>query len=532
MFGAEVPVIVNHNAQNELLRNGPVAEEVSDSAKIDADCQEPPSVREMEGPKARKRSSIRRDSKRGSRSSASLASISEDLPAQVEATIDNTRSRSVSNHDLNDFSDSAPTFGNRILQEISQTTPLCAVQEASEPDASRPEAPSENQSGCVLPVEQTETDLPATVPSLKSIDTPSEVNRDSSPGSPSEQLQRECSQGQHHMVWPAAVEAPSEYSTRLCDEGLRTSETCEDSIQPALEDASTLDSITIAAGTSQLLPTDSTAATSAPPTPDHTLSAGYEDDDTDMLRKFLTRVTANKAAKAENTTPKRKRSLPHSPLRLPLGEIDANASPSPLSLKPKEESTATLPSPSPKRRKRNDSAMDKGETGELKAIRRSGRTRLPVKSTLGAPSLIPVRRLGPDGGDSTVTIRRTEEKDIAALTRVNTRKNKGALGPTEVLLLKAAEKADPALKQRLLKEMFEEKQKKGSKAEKSKSVTWANELVQFQCEKKSSNEKEKTAPITAKKPNAVRVGPSKSKISMSRAVNGTPAPKRRARERA
>jgi hypothetical protein len=175
--------------------------------------------------------------------------------------------------------------------------------------------------------------------------------------------------------------------------------------------------------------------------------------------------------------------------------------------------------------------MDKEEAGEPKAIRRSGRTRLPVKSTLGAPSLIPVRRLGPDGGDTTVAIRRTEEKDIAALTRVNTRKNKGALGPTEVLLLKAAEKADPALKQRLLKEMFEEKQKKGSKAEKSKSVTWAKELVQFQCEKKSSNDKEKTAPVTAKKPNAVRVGPSKSKISMSRAVNGTPAPKRRARER-
>lgn len=144
--------------------------------------------------------------------------------------------------------------------------------------------------------------------------------------------------------------------------------------------------------------------------------------------------------------------------------------------------------------------------------------------------MIPVRRLGPDG-DSTVTIRRTEEKDIAALTRVNTRKNKGALGRTEVLLLKAAEKTDPALKQRLLKEMFAEKQKKGDKTERSKSVTWAKELVQFQSEKKSSNDREKTASISARKPDTVRVGSSKSKISVSRAVNGTPAPKRRARER-
>jgi len=266
-------------------------------------------------------------------------------------------------------------------------------------------------------------------------------------------------------------------------------------------------------------------------------SIAYDHDDTDMLRNFLTRVKANKAAKAEKTIPKRKRSLPHSPLRFPLGEVDHNMSPSPQKSKDeKDEFDISLPTTSPtNRRKRKESAVDDEDVTEPKSIRRSGRTRLPVvKAPLGAPSLIPVRRLNQDG-DTTITLRRNEEKELAALTRVNTRKNKaGALSAAEVLVKKAEEKDDPALRQRLLKEVFDEKAKKGK--EKSKTVAWAEELARYQeaGEKKAvveqtEKEKDKEKGVDEKK-SAVRVG-MRSKIALGMAVNGTPAPKRRTRER-
>ena len=109
-----------------------------------------------------------------------------------------------------------------------------------------------------------------------------------------------------------------------------------------------------------------------------------------------------------------------------------------------------------------------------KPTRRSGRTKLPVvKTPLGAPSHIPVRRLGQDG-DTTVTLKRTAEKELAALTRVNTRKNKGgSQSVLEVLTKKAEEKEDPVLRQRLLKEVFDEKAQKGKKEKKAKTVVWA-----------------------------------------------------------
>jgi hypothetical protein len=263
----------------------------------------------------------------------------------------------------------------------------------------------------------------------------------------------------------------------------------------------------------------------------------YDHDDTDMLRNFLTRVKANKAAKAETAKPKRKRSLPHSPLRLPLGEADANLSPSSPDDQPKsteDEFDVGLPTPSPtKRRKKNDREQDAKEP-----TRRS--TRLPViKTPLGAPSFIPVRRLNQDG-DTTVTLRRNEEKELAALTRVNTRKNKGgALSAGEVLKKKAEEKEDPALRQRLLKEVFDAKNK-GKKSDKRKSVVWAEELAQFQTvgagvEKKEMAKETDTGVKGEEKKSAasVRVGV-KRKIALGNGItgNGTPAPKRRIREKA
>ena len=260
----------------------------------------------------------------------------------------------------------------------------------------------------------------------------------------------------------------------------------------------------------------------------------YDHDDTDMLWNFLTRVKANKAAKAGIHIPKRKRSLPHSPLRLPLGE-NANISPSPHKMNDEFDVGPLGPSPS-KRQKRNDPVLvDEDDTiTERKPTRRSGRTRLPVvKTLLGAPSHIPVRRLGQDG-DTTVTLKRSEEKELAALTRVNTRKNKGgSQSVLEVLAKKAEEKEDPVLRQRLLKEVFNEKARKGKKDKKPKSVVWAEELTQYQTmearkshsEKEKEKETEKLAPVDEKK-SAVKVG-IRSKIALGMAVNGTPAPKKK-----
>ncbi|KAE8440931.1 hypothetical protein EG329_006193 [Mollisiaceae sp. DMI_Dod_QoI] len=256
-------------------------------------------------------------------------------------------------------------------------------------------------------------------------------------------------------------------------------------------------------------------------------------DDTDLLRDFVTRVKANKAAKAATGLPKRKRSLPHSPIRLPLG-TEANVSPSTSEAKEDDFDVSEPANSSNKRRKHDDHALDEDELAEPRSTRRSGRTRLPVKTPLAAPSFIPVRRLGQDS-DNTITLRRNEEKELAALTRVNTRKNKGAaVHPTIVLAKKAEEKDDPASRQRALKEVFDEKAQKQKHSKKGKNVVWAEELTQFQTEegKKLVLEKEveKEQPVEEKKKTSVKVG-MRSKMTLGMAANGTPAPKKKIRGR-
>ncbi|KUJ06471.1 uncharacterized protein LY89DRAFT_790492 [Mollisia scopiformis] len=255
-------------------------------------------------------------------------------------------------------------------------------------------------------------------------------------------------------------------------------------------------------------------------------------DDTDLLRDFVTRVKANKAAKAATGIPKRKRSLPHSPLRLPLGS-EANSSPSASDAKDDEFDVSVESESSKKRRKHNDHSLDEDELTQPRSTRRSGRTRLPIKSPLAAPSFIPVRRLGQDG-DNTVTLKRSEEKELAALTKVNTRKNKGtAVHPAQVLAKKAEEKDDPAARQRALKEVFDEKIQKKKETKKSKTVIWAEQLAQFQTDDKkvtAEEEADKEQPVVEEKKTAVKVG-MRSKMSLGMAVNGTPAPKRKVRGR-
>lgn len=300
-------------------------------------------------------------------------------------------------------------------------------------------------------------------------------------------------------------------------------------------------------------------------------STKYDEDDTDLLRNFLTRVKANKEAKAQSTSGKRKRSLPHSPIQVPL-ESELS------SPQPKSDFDVSVPAPSPaKRRKRGESSTTRDNMTEPQSIRRSGRTRLPIMtSSLPAPSFIPVRRLGQDG-DNTITLRNSEDKDLAALTKINTRKNKGALSALDLLGKMGTQKEDPATRHQALKQKFDEKSHTSKSKKKSKkTVVWAEEIAQFQNadEKELDAEKVEIAVVVSKekvkekkkeiavsiaapvkvvkekksipvrstsaaamsvgvgadeKKTPVKVGVRSSRITMGMVANGTPAPKRKVR---
>ncbi|KAF5868928.1 uncharacterized protein Bfra_011893 [Botrytis fragariae] len=234
-------------------------------------------------------------------------------------------------------------------------------------------------------------------------------------------------------------------------------------------------------------PAESTAAFATTSEADDTFSinaTSFENDDTDILRQFLTRVKADKAAKAAAPAPKKRKSLPHSPLRIPLGDIMNAEASSPVQT-PRDDFDLSVPetaSPSRKSRATTPPSTEEVEA-EARSIRRSGRTRPPVlKIPLPAPSSIPVRRLGGQD-DTTVTLKQSVEKELAALTRVNTRKNKaGAVFPEVLLARKADAKENPAKRQKELKEMFEEKlrREKKAKGKPKKSVVWAEEIAQYQ----------------------------------------------------
>ncbi|CAK7214735.1 hypothetical protein SCUCBS95973_002235 [Sporothrix curviconia] len=318
--------------------------------------------------------------------------------------------------------------------------------------------------------------------------------------------------------------------------------------------------------------------------------SSHSDSETEMLRKFVTRVKADKTAKAAAAAEEasarslaklqRKRrsgstgstaSSSGSPMtkkegagvlaspfnlepRVPFGKKDHNMSPSP---KRKRRAVTVLDSsdenrtgnllskplfddnspPRPKRRRRKmeadtggifnpefvasgkkeDSAEATSE--EAPGPRRSKRTRsqTPVKTaasaTNSALSLIPVRLPGSlnlNGEDSyglsasNLSLRRNDEKDLTATTRVNTRKNRGNADPPCVVVARQSHEALRALREQ--KSVFDsplvpqktsgkkdkdktdgdddshKKVRRGKKASNkpAKSVRWAEVLARFQ----------------------------------------------------
>ncbi|KAK3904417.1 hypothetical protein C8A05DRAFT_31789 [Staphylotrichum tortipilum] len=282
------------------------------------------------------------------------------------------------------------------------------------------------------------------------------------------------------------------------------------------------------------------------------LHARHDDSETEMLRKFVTRVTADKNAKAAaaaaalaKKSARRSGSLglttssTGSPMakpgtetpasRKPLGVRSPN-SPSP-SKKRKHELVDVSPSkmadpnppshpaapsypaapsstdlasdpdgPRPKRRRKRESPTPRSPSPEPSPARgagvprRSTRSRNRVALRPTAPSansiafsMIPVRLPGMGALDDappsspylpSIARQRIEEKDLATVTRANTRKNKAGAVPPQVVLARQAE--DAGWRMRELKGVFEAREKKGETGGKGKGVQWDEELVRYQ----------------------------------------------------
>lgn len=189
-------------------------------------------------------------------------------------------------------------------------------------------------------------------------------------------------------------------------------------------------------------------------------------DDTKMLKDFVNRVQARKAANiipipvyvaAPMTSPRR------SP-RKALAEVDKN-SPSPQ----KPHDLANRPGTPPGDRKLG--SIDSDDLDEIAVeqtpCRRSTRTRLIAPSTtaVGAPSFIPVRRAD---GEAIVRLQKSQAQQLATITRANTKRNKGQSKPVKMTL------------QKLPAEASEDAIELSGGREESRAVGWDETLVYYQ----------------------------------------------------
>ncbi|KAL2040865.1 hypothetical protein N7G274_006323 [Stereocaulon virgatum] len=252
-----------------------------------------------------------------------------------------------------------------------------------------------------------------------------------------------------------------------------------------------------------------------------TRSGARFSDDTSMLKEFLNRAQAKKAAKTPilsvpdpSEAPKPQISPRRSP-RKALGSHDGNAF-SPRKHRDMPNRPATPPG------KLKFDAHDSDEvdeiSGEVTSCRRSTRTRPPApsKAPPGAPSFIPVRRT--DGADP-VVLQKSQAQELAMVTRANTRRNKGQSKPPLLAL------------QELPAEITENTSTIKQRAEDSKTVGWAEKLASYQ-DAKDADEAEGTRPKVRRMrgPSAANGTPGpKRTTAVVNTSNGTPAPKRRGR---
>ena len=249
-----------------------------------------------------------------------------------------------------------------------------------------------------------------------------------------------------------------------------------------------------------------------------TRSGGRFSDDTSVLKEFLNRAQAKKAAKTPvvsvpdlSDAPKPQVSPRRSP-RKALGSYDGNA------LSPrKQRDIFNRPATPPGKPELDSDEVDK-ICDEVTSCRRSTRTRLPApsKAPPGAPSFIPVRRA--DGADP-VVLHKSQAQELAMVTRANTRRNKGQSKPP-LLALQDLPAATTEVA-RITKQ----------RAENAKTVGWAEKLASYQ-DAKDADEAEETRPKLRRMRGlgAANGTPApKRTAAVVSTSNGTPAPKRRGR---
>ena len=255
----------------------------------------------------------------------------------------------------------------------------------------------------------------------------------------------------------------------------------------------------------------------------NTRSGNRFSDDTSMLKEFLNRAQAKKAAKTPGLTaldlPKPQISPRRSP-RKALGSHSGNG------LSPQKPRDVPNRPGTPPGKPQVD-AVDSDDGGEISAeitsCRRSTRTRLPapVKGIPGAPSFIPVRRT--DGTDP-VVLQKSQAQELAMVTRANTRRNKGQSKPPLLALQDiTAESAETASTTTFKR-----------RAVSSKTVGWAEQLASYQDAKEVEEPEEMRPKVRRMRgPGATNNGipAPKRTTAVVTTSNGTPAPKRRGKVR-
>ena len=248
-----------------------------------------------------------------------------------------------------------------------------------------------------------------------------------------------------------------------------------------------------------------------------TRSGARFSDDTSMLKDFLNRAQARKAARKPLLSAPEAPISQQSPRRSPRkthGSQDGHAS-----LPQKPRNIANRPNTPPGKPSTEALDSDDGEehTAEPASCRRSTRTRLPAppKAPPGAPSFIPVRRA--DGTDA-VVLQKSQAQELAVTTRANTRRNKGQSKPPLLAL------------QDLPTESADLEMSAKERAEKAKSVAWAERLASYRDAKDEADEVEERRPKVRRLRGlgAVNGTPAaKRATAVVGTSNGTPAPKRR-----
>ena len=251
-----------------------------------------------------------------------------------------------------------------------------------------------------------------------------------------------------------------------------------------------------------------------------TRSGARFSDDTSMLKDFLSRAQARKAAKVPSLSPKVPKSLQISPKRSPktkTGSASQSSHSEPVLKRGSKMAKSSPQKPILELTFEDDIGDETTIVAdpEPMSCRRSTRTRLPAppKTPTSGPSLIPVRRA--DGADPKV-LPKSQAQELAIITRANTRRNKGQSKPPLMALKELpADEADVAAET--------------ERSVSGKAVAWAETLASYQGAREVPEEAEEQRPKIKRLRGlaAVNGTPAAKKSVATSSSNGTPAPKRR-----